>query len=66
MVFMVYLASTDLHMTVAVIYGLALIALFSVSTAFHVISYTGWLRYYITSASVFVLFCLLSINFDVS
>ncbi|KAL8616050.1 hypothetical protein ACOMHN_064600 [Nucella lapillus] len=44
MVFMVYLATTDLHLTVAIIYGLALTALFSVSTAFHVISWTGWLK----------------------
>ncbi|XP_070183206.1 monocyte to macrophage differentiation factor 2-like isoform X2 [Littorina saxatilis] len=44
MIFMVYLATTELHMTAAIIYGLALIALFSGSTAFHVVSYTGWLR----------------------
>lgn len=44
LVFMVYLASSDLHLTVVIIYGLALIALFSVSTIFHFISYTGWLR----------------------
>ncbi|KAK7456519.1 hypothetical protein BaRGS_00039375 [Batillaria attramentaria] len=44
LIFMVYLATSDLHLAVAVIYGLALIALFSVSTAFHVVSYTGWLK----------------------
>ncbi|KAK7111244.1 hypothetical protein V1264_010913 [Littorina saxatilis] len=43
MIFMVYLATTSLHTTVAIIYGLALFALFSMSTAFHLVSYTGWL-----------------------
>lgn len=44
LMFMVYLATSDLHLTVAVIYGLALLALFSVSTAYHFVSYTGRLR----------------------
>ena len=58
MMFMVYLATTDLHMAVAVIYGLALIALFSVSTAFHLVSYTGWLRYF----SYCILWCFCTVS----
>ncbi|XP_076447612.1 monocyte to macrophage differentiation factor 2-like [Babylonia areolata] len=41
LVFMVQLATSDLHLTAAIIYGLALTTLFSVSTAFHFISWTG-------------------------
>ncbi|ELU01951.1 hypothetical protein CAPTEDRAFT_131189, partial [Capitella teleta] len=36
---MLYLASTPLQSLAALVYGLALIALFSVSTIFHTISY---------------------------
>lgn len=44
LIFMVCLATTGVHMTVAILYGIALISLFTVSTAFHVVSWTGWLK----------------------
>ena len=47
MLWMLKLSADALQYTTAIIYGLALFFLFTVSTTFHMISYTGRFRWYI-------------------